>query len=51
MRRPSTTTPYEMVVAVMAKGNSVRTSAIAENTLVPYNKKCSLEEWASPTGG
>jgi hypothetical protein len=40
-----------MVVAVMAKGNSVRSAVIAENTMVPYNKKCPLEEWVSPTGG
>jgi hypothetical protein len=40
--------PYEMLVAVMAKQNSVRTAVIAENTVVPYNKRCVLEEWASP---
>lgn len=41
-------TPYEMLVAVMAKENSVRTAVIAESTVVPYNKRCVLEEWASP---
>lgn len=41
-------TPYEMLVAVMAKENSVRTAVIAESAIVPYNKKCVLEEWASP---
>lgn len=40
--------PYEMLVAVMAKENSVRTAVIAESTVVPYNKRCVLEEWASP---
>ncbi len=40
---------YQMLVAVMAKGNSVRAAVIAENTLVAYNKKCVLEEWVSPT--
>lgn len=41
-------TPYEMLVAVMAKDNSVRAAVIAESTVVPYNKRCALEEWASP---
>lgn len=40
--------PYEMLVAVMAKENSVRTAVIAESTVVPYNKRCVLEEWALP---
>jgi hypothetical protein len=39
---------YEMVVAVMAKGNSVRAAVIAENALIPYNKKCVLEDWVKP---
>ena len=43
-----TTTQYQMLVAVMVKGNSVRTAVIQENTVVPYNKKCELEEWSSP---
>jgi hypothetical protein len=37
-----------MLVAVMAKENSVRTAVIAESTVVPYNKRCVLEEWALP---
>jgi hypothetical protein len=40
-------TPYQMVVAVMAKGNAVRSAVINENTLIPYNKKCQLEEWST----
>lgn len=41
-------TQYQMTVAVMAKGGAVRSAVINENTLVPYNKKCELEEWSSP---
>jgi hypothetical protein len=40
---------YEMLVAVMAKENSVRSAVIAENTVVPYSKRCALEEWVSPS--
>lgn len=43
-----TSAPYEMVVAVMAKGSAVRSAVIAETTLVRYNKNCSLEDWVSP---
>jgi len=44
-----TGTPYEMLVTVMAKENSVRSAVILENTVVPYNKRCALEEWTSPS--
>jgi hypothetical protein len=40
--------PYEMVVAVMGKGNAVRSAVLNENSLVPYSKKCSLEQWVTP---
>lgn len=40
--------PYEMFVAVMAKGSSVRSAVIAENTTIRYAKNCSLEDWVSP---
>ncbi|MBI3348286.1 MAG: hypothetical protein HY020_13915 [Burkholderiales bacterium] len=43
-----TSQPYEMFVAVMAKGSSVRSAVIAENTVVRYAKNCSLEDWVSP---
>lgn len=43
-----TSTQYEMLVAVMLKGSSVRSAVIAENTFIPYSKKCSLEDWVSP---
>lgn len=42
-----TSKPYEMFVAVMAKGSSVRSAVIAENTAVRYAKDCSLEDWVS----
>ena len=38
-------TPYQMVVAAMAKGRAFRTFVIDENSLVPYNRHCSLESW------
>lgn len=43
-----TMTPYYMFVAVMAKGNSVRTAIIQDSAIIPYNKKCALEDWAAP---
>ncbi|RYF16285.1 MAG: hypothetical protein EOO30_11460 [Comamonadaceae bacterium] len=42
-----TGTPYEMIVAVMGKGNAVRSAVIAENSIVPYNKRCVLEQWVT----
>lgn len=36
---------YQMVVAAMAKGNNFRTFVLQENTMIPYNKKCVLEQW------
>lgn len=38
---------YQMDVAAMAKGRSYRTFVLGENTLIPYNKKCSLEYWTA----
>ena len=43
-----TTTPYQMIVAVMIKGNAVRSAVIQENTIIPYNKRCQLEDWSTP---
>lgn len=42
-----TGTNYQMIVAAMAKGSSYRTFVLNENTMVPYNKKCSLERWTT----
>lgn len=38
---------YQMVVAAMAKGNNFRTFVLQENTIIPYNKRCGLEQWTS----
>ncbi|WP_286758484.1 hypothetical protein [Ralstonia sp. RL] len=38
---------YQMIIAAMAKGENYRAFVINENTLVPYNKNCSLERWTS----
>jgi hypothetical protein len=43
-----TTAQYEMLVAVMIRGNSVRSAVIAESSIIPYNKKCALEDWTAP---
>ena len=43
-----TTAPYQMIVAVMIKGNEVRSAVLEESTVIPYNKKCELEDWSSP---
>ena len=39
------TSPYQMVVAVLVKQGKVRTAVISDSALVPYNKHCQLEEW------
>jgi hypothetical protein len=36
---------YGMVVAVMAKDDRVRTAVLGDNAMVPYSKRCELEEW------
>lgn len=41
--------PYEMIVAAMAKDQSYRTYVINESTIIPYNKRCSLEHWTQAT--
>ena len=40
------TTPYEMVVALMVRNDQVRTSVLADTAFVPFNKKCQLEQWS-----
>ena len=42
-----TGTGYQMIVAAMARGGSYRAFVIDENTLVPYNKNCALEQWTT----
>ena len=38
-------TQYQMVVAVMAKPGKVRTAVLQDSAVVPYSKKCELEDW------
>lgn len=40
--------PHQMVVAVMAKENQVRTAVLSDSDPIPYSKRCQLEDW---TGG
>jgi len=42
------TNQYQMTVAVMAKGSAVRSAVIDDGAVIPYNKKCQLEEWSTP---
>lgn len=36
---------YQMIVAVMGKDDKVRAAVLGDNAVIPYNKKCALEEW------
>ncbi len=36
---------YQMVVAVMNKDDRVRAAVLGDNAMVPYNKRCALEDW------
>lgn len=40
------TTSYEMIVAVMVRNDQVRTAVLADSAIVPFNKKCQLEQWS-----
>jgi hypothetical protein len=39
------TASYEMVVAVMVRNDQVRTAVLADTAIVPFSKKCQLEQW------
>lgn len=39
-------TKYEMTVAVLSRGTQIRSAVLADNAIIPYNKKCQLEEWS-----
>jgi hypothetical protein len=41
-----TTVPYEMIVAVLVRNNEVRTAVLGDSAIVPFNKKCQLEQWS-----
>jgi len=36
---------YQMVVAIMGKENKVRSAVLTDTAVIPYNKKCVLEDW------
>ncbi|TFW01519.1 hypothetical protein E4K72_14165 [Oxalobacteraceae bacterium OM1] len=36
---------YEMTVAVMGKQDKVRATVVSDSAVIPYNKKCALEDW------
>lgn len=42
------TSRYQLTVAVMGKGNQVRTQVISDTAMIPYSKKCPLEDWTGP---
>lgn len=42
-----TGSPYEMVVAAMAKEGAFRTAVLRDNAMIAYNANCALEEWVS----
>ena len=37
---------YQMVVAIMGKQDKVRAAVLADSAVIPYSKKCELEDWA-----
>lgn len=39
--------PYQIVVAEMANQRNYRTFVIGENSIIPYNKRCTLENWTA----
>lgn len=39
--------PYQMIVAVLSKGGRLRSAVLQDTAVVPYNKKCELENWTS----
>lgn len=40
-----TGSPYEMVVAAMAKDGAYRTVVLRDSAAIAFNDKCALEEW------
>lgn len=40
-----TGSPYEMVVAAMAKDSAYRTAVLRDSAVIAYNDKCELQEW------
>jgi hypothetical protein len=42
-----TETPHQMIVAVMAKENQVRTAVLSDSNPIPFSKRCQLEDWTA----
>ncbi len=42
-----TATPYEMIVAAMAKEGAYRAAVLQDNAVVPPNKNCQLTGWVA----
>jgi hypothetical protein len=42
-----TSASYQITVALLGKGNALRTAVLQDTALVPYSKKCELEQWTS----
>ncbi|MGE5524375.1 MAG: hypothetical protein ACM3SS_11720 [Rhodospirillaceae bacterium] len=40
-----TASNYQMVVAVLGRGTQIRTAVITDSAVVPYSKRCELEQW------
>ena len=40
-----TGSPYEMIVAAMAKKGAYRTAVLRDSAVIAYNDKCELEQW------
>ena len=36
---------YKMQVVVMTKGGQIRTQVLHDSAIIPFNKKCQLENW------
>lgn len=36
---------YQMVVAILGKQDKVRAAVLTDSAVIPYNKKCELEDW------
>jgi hypothetical protein len=39
-------TPYQMVIAVLVRKDQVRTAVLSDTAIVPFDKKCQLEQWS-----
>ena len=42
--------PYEIAIGVLGKNEQIRTAVIADSAVLPYSKRCELENWTPPAG-